>query len=209
MFRLIVVPLDGTRFAEHGVRPAMALAAATGCRLLLAHVDVAPLPMDEPHTVNLHDIMPPGAYETGIIDYLTVVVDRIVASLNVDAEYTILTGAVAQAVERLATDRGADLIVMASHDLSALGRLAAGSVGERLVRESGLPVLLVRKSDEQLRMERDADPASASDPITGHPIIFRHVVVPLDGAPLGEAVLEPASRLFKQPGRNKKPAPGH
>lgn len=200
MFRLIVVPLDGTRFAEHAVPAAIALAAAGGGRLLLAHVDVAPLPLDEPRAISLDAALTSEGYEAAIVDYMNDVVNRVSASASVVAEWTILTGDVPQAVERLAVDSGADLVAMASHDRSALGRLVAGSVAQRVVLESGLPVLLVRKSDEQLRMERDADPAAASDPISGPPAVFRHVLIPLDGAPLAEAVLQPASRLARATG---------
>lgn len=89
---------------------------------------------------------------------------------------------------------------MASHDRSALRRLVTPSVSERIVRESGLPVLLVRRSDAQLAMERDADPASVFDPISRPPVEFRHILVPLDGAPLSEAVLDPAIRLAQATG---------
>jgi len=49
-------------------------------------------------------------------------------------------------------------------------------------------------------MERDADPASVFDPISRPPVEFRHILVPLDGAPLSEAVLDPAIRLAQATG---------
>jgi len=177
-----------------------ALAAPRECRLLLVHVDVAPLPLDEPRAVTLDASMTPQGYEAAILDYLRDVANRVARSAGVESEWIILTGDVPQALERLALDAGADLIALASHDRSALGRLVAGSLGERIVRESGLPVLLVTKSDEQLKMEREADPATVFDPISGPPAVFRHVLVPLDGSPLAEVVLEPASRFARAKG---------
>ena len=200
MFRRVIVPLDGTRFAEHAVPVAMGLAVADDCRLILAHVDVAPLPLDQPHVVNVNDVTNRDGYTAAILDYLTDVAGRISASKRVDVEWIILTGDVPRAIERLGGDRGADLIVMTSHDRSALGRLALGSESERIVRNAGLPVLLVRKSESQLKLEREADPATVADPITGQVVRFQNVLVPLDGAPLSEAVLEPAREVAQATG---------
>jgi len=194
MFRRIIVPLDGTRFAEHAVPVAMALAVADDCRLILAHIDVAPLPLDEPRVVNVDDPTNRDEYTAAMLDYFTDVAGRISTSKRVDVEWVILTGDVPRAIERLGGDRGADLIVMASHDRSALGRLVRGSEGERIVHNGGLPVLLVRKSESQLKLEREADPATVSDP-TGQVATFQNVLIPLDGAPLSEVVLEPARRV--------------
>jgi len=199
MFRCVIVPLDGTRFAEHAVPVAMALAVADDCRLILAHIDVAPLPLDEPRVVNVDDPTNRDEYTAAILDYLTDVAGRISASKRVDVEWVILTGDVPQAIERLGGDRGADLIVMASHDRSALGRFVLGSGGERIVHNGGLPVLLVRKSESQLKLEREADPATVSDP-TGQVATFQNVLIPLDGAPLSEVVLEPAREVAQATG---------
>ena len=200
MFRRVIVPLDGTRFAEHAVPVALALAVADDCRLILAHVDVAPLPLDEPHVVNVDDVTNRDEYTAATLDYLTDVAGRISASKRVDVEWIILTGDVPRAIERLGGDRGADLIVMASHDRSALGRLVLRSKGERIVRNAGLPVLLVRKSESQLKLEREADPATVTDPITGQVARFQNVLAPLDGAPLSEVVLEPARQVAQATG---------
>lgn len=199
MFHLIIVPLDGTRFAEHAVPAAIALASASDGRLLLAHVDVAPLPLAEPRAVSLDTLSPTGP-DAAVVDYLRDVADRVARSVGLQAELIVLTGETPSAVARLAVDTDADLITMASHDRSALRRLVTPSVSERIVRESGLPVLLVRRSDAQLAMERDADPASVFDPISSPPVEFRHILVPLDGAPPSEAVLDPAIRLAQATG---------
>jgi nucleotide-binding universal stress UspA family protein len=45
---------------------------------------------------------------------------------------------------RAAQERGASLIVIASHGRSGLLRLALGSVAERVIREASCPVLVVR-----------------------------------------------------------------
>jgi nucleotide-binding universal stress UspA family protein len=200
VFRRIVVPLDGTRFAEHAVPAALALVALGHRPLLLAHVDVAPLPLDQPRAITVDDATPPDRYEALIVDYLRDVARRVSMSGHIEAEWMILTGDVRQAVERLAVDSGADLVAMASHDSTTLGSLLAGSVGEGILRDGGLPVLLLRKPEAQIRLELDADPAAAVDPITGRRAEFRHLLIPLDGGSLAEAVLEPAKRFARAAG---------
>lgn len=198
MFRLILVPLDGTPFAEQAVPPAIGLAVPGRASLLLAHVriNVQPLlgtvdPLDAAY-VPLPDELDVAARE-----YLLDAARRIAERYMVPVEWVVLDGDVPSALRRLAIERAVDLIVMTSHDRSALGRLLLGSVAESVVREVRLPTLLLRKSERQLEQEREVDPETASDPIRVPPEPFRHVLVPLDGSPLAEAVLEPAERLAR------------
>jgi nucleotide-binding universal stress UspA family protein len=47
-----------------------------------------------------------------------------------------------------ADEKGADLIVMGTHDRSGLDRLVIGSVTDEIVRESTVPVVVCRGSGE-------------------------------------------------------------
>jgi nucleotide-binding universal stress UspA family protein len=75
----------------------------------------------------------------------------------------------------------ADLIVMATHGRSALGRWVHGSASDAVARRASVPVLLVPPGCP----ERWAD-----DP-------FPRVLVPLDGSAFAEAALEPATALAR------------
>ena len=57
-------------------------------------------------------------------------------------------GAVAEIV-RACEEHGADLLVVGSHGLTGLSRLLLGSVAEKLVRVSPIPVLVVRPASEE------------------------------------------------------------
>jgi nucleotide-binding universal stress UspA family protein len=59
-------------------------------------------------------------------------------------EIVIRAGSPAAEIIRAADELGADLIVMATHGRTGIGHLLVGSVAERVVRESELPVLTVR-----------------------------------------------------------------
>jgi len=97
-----------------------------------------------------------------------------------------LEGAVGPALLEYTRQIGADMIVMSTHGRGGLDRLWLGSVADYLVRTAEVPVLLVRPTKE----ERPA-------PTVVKP---RQILVPLDGSPLAEAVLEPATELAKSLG---------
>jgi nucleotide-binding universal stress UspA family protein len=92
----------------------------------------------------------------------------------------LLEGPVAPSLVKHARKIGADLIVMTTHGRGGLQRTWLGSVTDQLVRSSGIPVLVVR-------------PAPDGSAVF-HPT---EILVPLDGSPLAETVLAPASALAR------------
>jgi nucleotide-binding universal stress UspA family protein len=63
---------------------------------------------------------------------------------GVEVEPVLLQGAPGDAIVSYAVDNNVGLIAMATHGRSGLGRALAGSVAEHVLRNSGLPVLVVR-----------------------------------------------------------------
>ena len=55
----------------------------------------------------------------------------------------ILNGAAWEEIGRLAAEEGTDLIVMGTHGRKGLPRAILGSVAERVIRTSSVPVLTV------------------------------------------------------------------
>jgi nucleotide-binding universal stress UspA family protein len=55
-------------------------------------------------------------------------------------------GAPAEAIDAVCRERGAALVVLATHGRTGLDRLLLGSVAEAVVRHGGAPVVLVRPS---------------------------------------------------------------
>jgi nucleotide-binding universal stress UspA family protein len=100
------------------------------------------------------------------------------ANSSVDVTATVEDGPVADALRGHALRHGVDLIVMATHARRGMARVWLGSVADRLIRETGLPVLLVRP------------PSLATELTDGS--CYKRIIVPLDGAPLAERSLEPA-----------------
>jgi len=139
MFAKILVPLDGSPFAEQALPVAGRLAATCGADVAL---------------VRVVELMAPGEREPGVVSYLDE--HRIVAAQKyveqaaakvclgrpVSAEaylaHDIVTGIVARAL-----DAGADLIVLTTHGQSWPAAGALGSVAAGLLRAVPCAVLVV------------------------------------------------------------------
>lgn len=63
---------------------------------------------------------------------------------GIDAECTVVEGAPAVKIIETAHSLDVDLIAMSTHGRSGLGRLVSGSVADEVLREAGIPVLLVK-----------------------------------------------------------------
>jgi nucleotide-binding universal stress UspA family protein len=148
MYRTILVPIDGSKASMIGLKHAIALAREQQARLRLLHViDEAML------ATTMAD--PAGA----------VIVPEILDSLKAEGRKVLSTacraaesaGAKAEAVQlasrgqpvsdvilREAKRAKADLVVMGTHGRRGLNRLLLGSDAERVLRQSNVPVLLVR-----------------------------------------------------------------
>lgn len=172
MYRLIMVPLDGSRFAESAVPLALALSRRTG----------APL-----HLVTVQEPIPSFSYdewENAAEDwsraYLDNAVERIRTHAGAEVTAALLQGHVAEVLEEEARSRGADLVVMATHGRGAFSRAWLGSVADGFLHHTRRPVLLVRPEEGDDEPDLGADSA------------FRRIMVPLDGTELAESVLEHA-----------------
>ncbi|HEV7395787.1 MAG TPA: universal stress protein [Pyrinomonadaceae bacterium] len=68
---------------------------------------------------------------------------------GVDVEELIVHGEAATEIVRVAKERAVDLIVIASHGRTGLGRILFGSTAEAVVRHATCPVLVVKPALEE------------------------------------------------------------
>jgi nucleotide-binding universal stress UspA family protein len=182
-FSKILVPLDGSTLAEQAIPYARAVAQDDGT-LIYAQV----VPQSEAiHGLTGGTVASAG--DVGALFNQTASTDLQNAanrwtSIAPNYEIAIAAGDPTEQILQLALDRGADLIVIASHGRGALGRLTFGSVADRLARSSSVPVLIVRP--------KDADPEHTVVPE------IRRVLLPTDGSPLSETATREAALLAKQ-----------
>ncbi len=183
MYRSLLVPLDGSAFAEHALPFALSIARRAGAALHLAHVHV-PLAFVSADGMTPFDLTLDRKVAEGEREYLDAAVKRVAAASSVPVASTCLEGPViAETLHAHAANTGADLIVMTTHGRGPLSRFWLGSVADELVRRATVPILLVRP--------QEAAPDLASDPA------LRHLLIPLDGSALAEQALEPAVALGK------------
>lgn len=174
MCRSILVPLDGSVFSEYALPLALALVRRSGAQLHLAHV----LPLRGA----VGSGMVGRATATGRAAYLEQLAQQVAQQAGRAPITSVLSGPVVETLLDYARAARCDLMVLTTHGRGALSRLWLGSVADAMVRRSPAPVLLVRPTDSLAR------PAAAEHP-------FRRVLIPLDGSPLAEAIIEYSIRI--------------
>lgn len=143
--RTIVVPLDGSAFAEQALIQAQRIAAETGATLVL----VAAVPLIDEVGLAAAGAFSGGMPEQNLAEqerlrqYLKHTVARLAAE-GLKASARLVIGHPADAILQISAEEPADLIVMATHGRSGLLRVLLGSVAARVVHGAALPVLLVR-----------------------------------------------------------------
>jgi nucleotide-binding universal stress UspA family protein len=140
--RHILVPLDGSKLAEHVLGGASELALATGARLTLARV-VAPTHSPGPAVIEVG-----GRHVDPEVERAVAYLEDTAVSLRGDG-FTVSTHVAAatspaRALAQLAEQLDADLVAMATHGLGGVRRTVLGSVAEQLLRSTTRPVLVIR-----------------------------------------------------------------
>jgi nucleotide-binding universal stress UspA family protein len=140
-----ILAVIGERAELEVVEPALTLGAVTGTTsYVLAHVVEPPPPVLAPVPVSA-----PGleadlleTWQHGCLRYLTPLADRLTArGLSVETKVVVGTPVAAEILE-LARSVHADLIAMGTHGRRGLQRLVLGSVADKIVRASDVPVLV-------------------------------------------------------------------
>lgn len=143
----ITVPVDFSPDSEEALQYAKSLASFYEARLEVLHV------IEHPVIPSFYD---PGAYpaeelevehlKNKLIEHMQA---RYSYARGVDGEvaYTVLDGHPVGEILKWTADSGTDMIVIASHGLSANRTNGMGSVAERIVRMADCPVFTVKATD--------------------------------------------------------------
>jgi nucleotide-binding universal stress UspA family protein len=134
-FERIVVPLDGTHFAEHALPLAKVICHTYNSHLTL--VAVTPKGKAE-------DAAGEERNRTGYLQHIAWQLHR----AQIQAETRLRSGAVAEEIHALAQEAQAELIIMSTHALPGLDRLYTGDVANKLIRILRLPLLLLRPTEQ-------------------------------------------------------------
>ena len=143
MYRHFLIPTDGSELAEHGVAQGLALAKYLGAKVTVIIVEERPGAWAFPDpSVGVAFV----EFTEQIKKYATSALDRAANAakqVGVPCE-TIQVQDVQpyEAIIATATDRGCDLIVMASHGRGGLSALVLGSVTNKVLTHAKAPVLV-------------------------------------------------------------------
>lgn len=174
MYRMILVPLDGSPFSERALPLATKLAQAMDAQVILMRAASA--------------VTFPGADATEAqcqaVDEAEAYLWTLATGLSeggLRVETAVPYGDAAESIVMEIGLHRADLVVMCTQGRSGLGRWIFGSVAEQVLARSPVPVLLVRASG--------AHPTFRPGPGSGP------LLVPLDGSAFAETALPHAAAL--------------
>jgi nucleotide-binding universal stress UspA family protein len=183
MYNNILVPLDGSELAEVVLPYAKELAGRLDLDLTLLHVcESRPESqfMCQAYLERAADIVGAQSREvqskTGAPS----------GGKAVEARIHVIYGHPAEAILRYAEENKPDIILMATHGHSGVRRWVMGSVADKVLRQSKVPVWLVR--------------ANIPEEIVHDEWPKRTFLVPLDGSKAAEVVLPHVQALAKQRG---------
>ena len=174
MYSQILVPLDGSAFAEAALPLALEVSRRTGANVHIVTVL-------EPVTSFAYEGWEGAAVEWSQ-KYLEDVLDRIEGNAGGEVSRAVLSGHTVEMLDREAGEKDVDLVVMASHGRGALSRMWLGSVADGFIRHSDLPVIIVRPDEE-------------ATPAANFERVFETLLIPLDGSELSEDALTYATEF--------------
>lgn len=150
MFERVVVPLDGSKVGEAALPVIRQLAdkLTPGAKVEVTLLGVITLLR---HWVVVGEASAPVSYsdeelnviKNRVTDYLERTGESIRGS-NVSVNAIVVSGNAAEEILKTADRTKADLIAMSTHGRSGLRRLAFGSITDKVLRGSHIPVLMVR-----------------------------------------------------------------
>jgi len=174
VYKKILVPLDGSTFAEAALPLALSLSRKTRAGV---------------HLLTVVEPIPAFAYEEWesatkewTEAYLANVAERVSASAGGKVTTALHTGHVVETLMNEIRSTKADVVIMATHGRGALSRAWLGSVADGFMRQAEVPVIYVR-------------PEEGKTPVAEPRADFETILVPLDGSELSESALAHAAEF--------------
>ena len=150
MFERILIATDGSKFGEKAAKVGIELAKLSGGKVIIVYVaDI------NKYTSSAGLISPFGGPSPEAIDNVvanireagekaTLHVKELASASGVTSDRLIVEGNPPSEILRIAEDDKIDVIVMGSIGKTGLEKFLMGSVAEKVVHDSKLPVLIVR-----------------------------------------------------------------
>jgi nucleotide-binding universal stress UspA family protein len=157
MYSKVLVPLDGSEVSERALPHAQSLADAFGARVHLLQVislsheyeasrsgggenpSVAEYSLDLARQITM-------GRQTRAEEYLKATAARLEEN-GTQVETSVRQGSTLENITHFVAENGIDLIVMSTHGRGELQRFLVGSVTDRVIRSSHVPVLAIPPED--------------------------------------------------------------
>jgi nucleotide-binding universal stress UspA family protein len=185
MYKVIMVPTDGSGFDREAIRVALRIAERTDAKVRLVRVlatgsffGMAAAAEGVPLAAEIV-----RSERDRALSELYSLAAECRATSNADITVDLHAGPVGDVLQGYARRNEVDLIVISTHGRSGISRLSLGSVTDSLIRHTTIPVLVVKP------------PTSYLNPQVNQ--AFKRIVVPLDGSTLAEQILPRVLALAK------------
>ncbi len=145
MYKKILVPLDGSALSETSLEHVKSIVSGSPA------TEVVLLRVVEPISSFDASALAQSGYLMGDVqsrkkadaaDYLSKMAAKM-AKDNINVQQVVAEGRAAEAILDYVDKNQVDLIIMSSHGRTGISRWAFGSVADRVLHQSGVPVLLV------------------------------------------------------------------
>ncbi len=141
-FKTIVIAVDFSEHAHKALDMGADLAKQFGAAVHLVHAFELPMPILTPYEVALPDNFMGDARNAGRRELDTL--EKKLKDAGLDVTSHLRDGPPDMAIDEVAKEVGADLIVMGTRGNTGLKHIVLGSVAERTLRHSPCPVLAVK-----------------------------------------------------------------
>jgi len=183
MYKVIMAPTEGSDVEKGALSAAVKLAQRFGADLHLVRVLSAPLVIEMVPRPPVLEITEQTLRDERLarLHKLDALGSELRALGNLQVTTALKDGPIAPTLRDYARESSVDLIVMSSHSRGGLKRVTLGSVTDFLIRNTHIPVLVVK-------------PPAAFIGATPEEAIAR-IVVPLDGSAMAEQILPEVAAL--------------
>jgi len=185
MYKVIMVPTDGTGFDREAIRVALRIAERSDAKVRLVRVLATASFFGMAATAEGTAIAAEVVHSERdrALSELYALAAECRATSQADITVDLHAGPVGDVLQGYARRNDVDLIVISTHGRSGISRLSLGSVTDSLIRHTTIPVLVVKP------------PTSYLNPQVIE--AFKRIVVPLDGSMLAEQILPRVLALAK------------
>jgi nucleotide-binding universal stress UspA family protein len=165
MYKQMLITLDGSPLAEEVVVQATELALQCNAKVFLLQVvpPVYPITSQGDFGVVAEQseefLKRTGEEAKAYLEWTA----QPMRGKGLEVECVTIRGIPAEEIIRCAQNNGVDLIVMATHGRSGIGRMVLGSVADEVLRRSSLPLLLYKSEAQKKRQEKPLEAHQAKN----------------------------------------------